>query len=56
MKARVARDWFGGDCDKPIADAIVLPKDPDRPDEINAIRAVLDERKAALATMLGVTR
>ncbi|KAK8002373.1 hypothetical protein PG989_002092 [Apiospora arundinis] len=23
MKARVARDWFGGDCDKPIADAIL---------------------------------
>ncbi|KAK6837853.1 hypothetical protein PG987_006134 [Apiospora arundinis] len=39
IKARVARDWFGGDCDKPIADAIILSKNPDRPDEINAIRA-----------------
>ena len=53
MKARASRDWFGGDCDKPIADAIVLPHNPDRPAEINAIRAVLDERKRALGNDAG---
>ncbi|KAK8078992.1 hypothetical protein PG994_002799 [Apiospora phragmitis] len=50
---RRARDWFGGECDKPIGDAVVLPYRPDRPADIDAIRAVLDERKAVLGDDAG---
>ncbi|KAK8028608.1 carbohydrate-binding module family 24 protein [Apiospora marii] len=52
-KLKRARDWFGGDCDKPIADAIVLPEDPRIPAEINYIRSVLDERKRVLGNDAG---
>ncbi|KAK7994851.1 hypothetical protein PG990_013624 [Apiospora arundinis] len=50
---RRARDWFGGDCDAPVADAIILPKNPDKPADIDAIRNVLEERKAVLGSDAG---
>lgn len=50
---RRARDWFGGDCDAPVADAIVLPKNPDLPADIDAIRNVLEERKNVLGRDAG---